>query len=147
MQAHRVSHTFLFPTALKAMMKAVPQPRTRYRLALQRARKWMWELGVPVASERRDAIAIKRADDVGPGRAVGRGQADVKLMTGIGIRCGAVESGALSACRGIRPFPAGITRQCAVDSLNCEGASVGILENHAAHNWCGVIGWPNLSSQ
>jgi formylglycine-generating enzyme required for sulfatase activity len=28
----------------------------RYRLALQRARKWMWELGVPVASERRDAI-------------------------------------------------------------------------------------------
>ncbi|TVS07986.1 MAG: DUF4062 domain-containing protein, partial [Cyanobium sp. PLM2.Bin73] len=29
----------------------------RYRLALQRARKWMWELGVPVASERRDAIA------------------------------------------------------------------------------------------
>ena len=29
----------------------------RYRLALQRARKWMWELGVPVASERRDAIS------------------------------------------------------------------------------------------
>lgn len=29
----------------------------RYRLALQRARKWMWELGVPVDSERRDAIA------------------------------------------------------------------------------------------
>ncbi len=28
----------------------------RYQLALQRARKWMWELGVPVASERRDAI-------------------------------------------------------------------------------------------
>jgi formylglycine-generating enzyme required for sulfatase activity len=29
----------------------------RYQLALQRARKWMWELGVPVASERRDAIS------------------------------------------------------------------------------------------
>jgi formylglycine-generating enzyme required for sulfatase activity len=29
----------------------------RERLAGQRARKWMWELGVPVASERRDAIA------------------------------------------------------------------------------------------
>lgn len=29
----------------------------RYRLALQRARKWMWELGVPVASERSDAIS------------------------------------------------------------------------------------------
>jgi acetyl-CoA synthetase len=30
MQRHRVTHTFLFPTALKAMMKAVPHPRERY---------------------------------------------------------------------------------------------------------------------
>jgi len=30
MQAHGVTHTFLFPTALKAMMKAVPQPHERY---------------------------------------------------------------------------------------------------------------------
>ncbi len=29
----------------------------RYRLALQRARKWMWELGVPEPAERRDGIA------------------------------------------------------------------------------------------
>ncbi len=35
MQRHAVTHTFLFPTALKAMMKAVPAPRTRYRLTLQ----------------------------------------------------------------------------------------------------------------
>jgi acetyl-CoA synthetase len=35
MQRHRVTHAFLFPTALKAMMKAVPHPRERYpRLAL-----------------------------------------------------------------------------------------------------------------
>ena len=32
---HRVTHTFLFPTALKAMMKAVPHPRSHYRLRLQ----------------------------------------------------------------------------------------------------------------
>ena len=32
---HRVTHTFLFPTALKAMMKAVPHPRRHYRLHLQ----------------------------------------------------------------------------------------------------------------
>jgi acetyl-CoA synthetase len=31
-ETHGVSHTFLFPTALKAMMKAVPQPADRYRL-------------------------------------------------------------------------------------------------------------------
>ena len=35
MQRHAVTHTFLFPTALKAMMKAVPEPRNAYRLALQ----------------------------------------------------------------------------------------------------------------
>jgi acetyl-CoA synthetase len=35
MQRHRVTHSFLFPTALKAMMKAVPEPATRYRLRLR----------------------------------------------------------------------------------------------------------------
>jgi acetyl-CoA synthetase len=36
MQGHGVTHTFLFPTALKAMMKAVPQPRVQYpQLRLQ----------------------------------------------------------------------------------------------------------------
>ncbi len=35
MQRHRVTHTFLFPTALKAMMKAVPAPKQRYRLSLR----------------------------------------------------------------------------------------------------------------
>ncbi len=35
MQRHRVTNAFLFPTALKGMMKAVPRPRARYRLALR----------------------------------------------------------------------------------------------------------------
>ena len=35
MQAHGVTHTFLFPTALKAMMKAFPRPREQFRLELQ----------------------------------------------------------------------------------------------------------------
>ena len=35
MQHYRVSHTFLFPTALKAMMKAVPHPAEHYTLHLQ----------------------------------------------------------------------------------------------------------------
>jgi len=35
MQRHRVTHTFLFPTALKAMMKAVPEPRKRFALSLR----------------------------------------------------------------------------------------------------------------
>ncbi|MGY8904325.1 MAG: AMP-binding protein, partial [Burkholderiales bacterium] len=35
MQQHRVTHTFLFPTALKAMMKACPAPRQQFKLHLQ----------------------------------------------------------------------------------------------------------------
>jgi acetyl-CoA synthetase len=35
MQQHGVTHTFLFPTALKAMMKAFAEPRKHYRLKLQ----------------------------------------------------------------------------------------------------------------
>jgi acetyl-CoA synthetase len=35
MRDHRVTNTFLFPTALKAMMKVVPQPRERYALRLR----------------------------------------------------------------------------------------------------------------
>ncbi len=35
MQQHFVSHSFLFPTALKAMMKAYPKPRAHFRLKLQ----------------------------------------------------------------------------------------------------------------
>jgi acetyl-CoA synthetase len=35
LQQHKVSHTFLFPTALKAMMKAFPQAGTQFKLKLQ----------------------------------------------------------------------------------------------------------------
>ena len=35
LQDYKVTHTFLFPTALKAMMKAVPRPRQHYKLRLQ----------------------------------------------------------------------------------------------------------------
>ena len=34
-EQHGVTHTFLFPTALKAMMKAFPEPRRHFRFALQ----------------------------------------------------------------------------------------------------------------
>ncbi len=35
MQRHAVTHTFLFPTALKAMMKTVPEPRRHFALKLR----------------------------------------------------------------------------------------------------------------
>jgi acetyl-CoA synthetase len=35
LQTHQVSHTFLFPTALKAMMKAYPEPKRHFKFKLQ----------------------------------------------------------------------------------------------------------------
>ncbi len=35
MQTHGVTHSFLFPTALKAMMKAYPHPRQQFKLKLE----------------------------------------------------------------------------------------------------------------
>jgi acetyl-CoA synthetase len=35
LQTHQVTHTFLFPTALKAMMKAYPQPQKQFKLQLR----------------------------------------------------------------------------------------------------------------
>ncbi|CFN62787.1 AMP-binding protein [Bordetella pertussis] len=35
MERYQVTNTFLFPTALKMMMKSVPEPRGRYQLALR----------------------------------------------------------------------------------------------------------------
>src|SRR5574343_403539 len=35
MERHRVTHSFLFPTALKALMKACPEPARRHRLHLR----------------------------------------------------------------------------------------------------------------
>ncbi len=35
LQMHRVSHTFLFPTALKSMMKAYPEPKKKFKFKLR----------------------------------------------------------------------------------------------------------------
>ena len=35
LQTHQVTHTFLFPTALKAMMKAYPEPRKQFNIHLR----------------------------------------------------------------------------------------------------------------
>ena len=58
MQQHRVTHSFLFPTALKAMMKAVPEPRQRYRLQLQSVMSAGEALGDTVFHWCRDALGV-----------------------------------------------------------------------------------------
>ena len=58
MQRHRVTHTFLFPTALKAMMKAVPAPRERYDLRLRAVMSAGEAVGDAVFAWCRDALGV-----------------------------------------------------------------------------------------
>ena len=58
MQRHGVTHTFLFPTALKAMMKAVPQPRSRYKLRLRAIMSAGEAVGDAVFAYCRDQLGV-----------------------------------------------------------------------------------------
>lgn len=58
MQEHGVTHTFLFPTALKAMMKAYPRPRERFRLALQAVMSAGEAVGDAVFAYCRDELGV-----------------------------------------------------------------------------------------
>ena len=58
MQRHRVTHTFLFPTALKAMMKAVPNPREAYTLKLRSIMSAGEAVGDAVFAYCRDRLGV-----------------------------------------------------------------------------------------
>ena len=58
MAHHGVTHSFLFPTALKAMMKAVPEPRTRYALQLRAVMSAGEAVGDAVFAWCRDALGV-----------------------------------------------------------------------------------------
>jgi acetyl-CoA synthetase len=58
MQEHGVTHTFLFPTALKAMMKAFPEPRRQFRLKLQAIMSAGEAVGDAVFAYCRDQLGV-----------------------------------------------------------------------------------------
>ena len=58
MQEQGVTHTFLFPTALKAMMKAYPEPRRQFRLKLQAMMSAGEAVGDAVFGYCRDQLGI-----------------------------------------------------------------------------------------
>lgn len=58
MQEHGVTHTFLFPTALKAMMKAHPHPRERFTLRLQAVMSAGEAVGDAVFAYCRDELGV-----------------------------------------------------------------------------------------
>jgi len=58
MQRHRVTHSFLFPTALKAMMKAVPEPCAQYALHLRAIMSAGEAVGDAVFAYGRDRLGV-----------------------------------------------------------------------------------------
>ena len=58
MQRHRVSHTFLFPTALKAMMKAYPRPSDHFKLRLHAIMSAGEAVGDAVFAYCRDQLGV-----------------------------------------------------------------------------------------
>ncbi|MBA2962201.1 AMP-binding protein [Ramlibacter sp. MAH-25] len=58
LQEHGVTHTFLFPTALKAMMKAYPEPRRQFRLKLQAIMSAGEAVGDAVFAYCRDQLGV-----------------------------------------------------------------------------------------
>jgi acetyl-CoA synthetase len=58
MEQHGVTHTFLFPTALKAMMKACPQPLARFALKLRAIMSAGEAVGDAVFNYCRDELGV-----------------------------------------------------------------------------------------
>ena len=58
LQRHGVTHTFLFPTALKAMMKAYPQPRREFAFELHAIMSAGEAVGDAVFNWCRDALGV-----------------------------------------------------------------------------------------
>jgi acetyl-CoA synthetase len=58
MEEHKVTSTFLFPTALKMMMKAVPNPREKYDLKLRSIMSAGESVGETVFNWTRDALGV-----------------------------------------------------------------------------------------
>ena len=58
MAKYRVRNTFLFPTALKMIMKAVPQPRTRFDLALRSVMSAGEAVGTTVFAWAQEAVGV-----------------------------------------------------------------------------------------
>ncbi|MDO9276932.1 MAG: AMP-binding protein [Polaromonas sp.] len=74
MQAQGVTHTFLFPTALKAMMKAYPHPREHFSLELEA----IMSAGEAVG----DAVFAYARDEMGVGINEMFGQTEINYVVG-----------------------------------------------------------------
>ena len=107
MQTYRVTHSFLFPTALKAMMKTVPLPRTRYDLRLRAIMSAGEAVGDAVFAWCRDKLGVTVNEMFG--------QTEINYIVGNSAHRWPARPGSMG-----RPYPG--HRVAVIDDEGCECA-------------------------
>ncbi|HEX4330690.1 MAG TPA: AMP-binding protein [Usitatibacter sp.] len=92
MARHRVRNAFLFPTALKLIMKAFPQPRSRYAVELRSLMSGGEALGAPVLEWAREELGVTVNEIFG--------QTEMNYIVGNSQSCWPVKPGSMG-----RPYP------------------------------------------
>ncbi len=117
MQRHGVTHSFLFPTALKAMMKAVPEPRKAYRLALQSLMSAGEAVGDAVFAWCRDRLGVTVNEMFG--------QTEINYVVGNCARLYPARPGSMG-----RPYPGHRVAVIDDEGRECRAGTVGEVAVH-----------------
>jgi acetyl-CoA synthetase len=149
MEKFEVTSTFLFPTALKMMMKAMPHPREKYDLKLRSIMSAGESVGETVFNWTRDALGVTTNEMFG--------QTELNYIVGNShklwpAKLGSMGRGYPGHCVAIiddagKPLPAGATGDVAVHRTDIHGDAdpvffLGYLNNEQATrdkysgNWC-----------
>jgi acetyl-CoA synthetase len=149
MEKFEVTSTFLFPTALKMMMKAVPNPRAKYNLKLRSIMSAGESVGETVFNWTREALGVTTNEMFG--------QTELNYIVGNSYKLWPARPGSMG--RGYpghrvaivddegRPLPAGTTGDVAVNRTDIHGDAdpvffLGYLNNELATRekysgeWC-----------
>lgn len=112
-----MTHTFLFPTALKAMMKAVPRPREHFELSLQAVMSAGEAVGDAVFGWCRDALGVPVNEMFG--------QTEMNYIVGNSHRHWPARPGSMG-----RPYPGHRVAVLDDDGIECPRGSVGDVALH-----------------
>src|SRR5207249_9651822 len=126
MQKYGVRNSFLFPTALKMMMKTVPQPRKRYELSLRSIMSAGESVGETVFEWSREALGVTVNEMFG--------QTEMNYIVGNSHTLWPAKPGSMG-----RPYPG---HRISVIADNGEEAAVGEL-GEVAVNRTGSDGTPD----
>ena len=117
LERYGVTHTFLFPTALKAMMKAVPEPRDRYRLRLEAIMSAGEAVGHAVFSYCRDRLGVVPNEMFG--------QTEINYIVGNSAHCWPARPGSMG-----RAYPGHRIAVVDEDDRECSRGTPGDVAIH-----------------